>query len=239
MAEIDIKNARVYVRDGKSVQMGATSLVAAEVLAGVSVITFDAGSVAAEGLKVGMWLALGSTLRPRYFITGITGEAVTLHMPLLATVAADARLYRSDWNELEVQLGEGNLTYSIKTPREYKKSRGRLDRVKNADEEPLEVSIDGIWEYFQSNTGQTVTINEALLRIYQAAAWVSAGEECQPYSVDLVVDYKPDCANLTKPNELLIFPDFRCDNLDGDLSGGSLSIPGNCLALLPVAIRYT
>lgn len=238
MNEVDIKNSRIYLRDGKTVQVGAATLTDGISAAGQAVINFATGEVANEGLEVGMWLAPNSTLRPRYFITDITGDAVTVHTNLLAAIPDATRLYRSDWNQIEVEIGEGNLSYSEKAPREYKLSRGRLNRVKNADEEPLEVSIDAIWEYIESNGVDPVSITEALRRSGNASSWISVGEECMPYSLDLAVVYTPDCAELTDPNELLIFPDFRYESIDGDLSAGSLAIPGKCLALKPISARY-
>lgn len=239
LGEIDMKNTILRLRDGKAKQMAVASLVAADVDAGDAVITFDAGTVAAEGLAPGMWIAVGALMRPRYFIKSITGEAVTVHRGVDADIAADARLYVSDWNELEIEVGEGNFTWSAKTPRDYKLSRGRLSRRKNGDEEPMDVNIDGIWDKLSSVTADTVpTILEALTRTGEAADWVSAGGECQPYSLDVVVDHRPDCANLTRPNELTIFPDFATANIDGDLENGSLSVPGQCMELLPISIRY-
>lgn len=240
LGEIDMKNVILRLRDGKAVQMGATSLVSALVEAGDNEITFDAGTVAAEGLAPGMWLADGTLMRPRYFITAITGETVTLHRGVEADIAMDARLYVSDWNELEIDIGEGNFTWSAKTPREYKLSRGKLSRAKNADEEPMDVNIDAIWDKITSvSTDSAVTILEALTRTGEAADWVSTGGECQPYALDVVINHVPDCANLVQPNELTIFPEFRTSNIDGDLENGSLAVPGQCMALLPISIRYT
>jgi len=238
LGEIDMKNSRLYIRDGKAKQMGVASSVASLVEAGDDEITFDAGTVAAEGLETGMWVADGALMRPRYFIKEVTGETIKLHRGVEADILADVRLYVSDWNQLEIEIGEGDFTFSAKTPREYKLSRGRLSRVKNADEEPMDVNIDAIWDKLSSNSGDPPTVVEALTRTGEAVAWVSAGGECQPYSVDIVLDHQPDCANLDLPNELTIFPDFRTTNLDGALGDGSLSLPGQCMELLPISIRY-
>lgn len=238
--EIDMKNTTLYIRDGKAVQLSAGQETSGITAAGATSITFAAGGVAAAGLSVGMWLAADSSLRPRYFITAIDGDDVTIHRGLEAAIPDATLIHKSDWNQLEIDIGEGNLTWSLKLPREYKLSKGKLSHAKNADEEPMDVSVDAIWDFISSNVGGGVpTVYEALLRTGEAATWVSAGGECQPYSVDLVLLNEPDCATLTNPNEIIVYPDFRPDNLDGDLDGGTLSLPGKCMSLTPITARYT
>lgn len=236
--DIDIKNTHIYLRDGSGDQMEITSLVAGPVAAGATTITFDAATVATEGLEIGMWVAPDDSLRPRYFITAIDGEEITIHKPLEEAIADEAQLYRSDWFELDLEIGEGNLTFSTKQPREYKLSRGRLNRVKNADEEPMDLSLDAIWQSLTSNGVNDPLPYEAVLREGEAAAWVSTGGECQPYALDVVLVHEPDCATLTLPNEMVIFPEFRTNNVDGDLSGSTLAMPGQCMAIRPISIRY-
>jgi len=236
--EIDMKNTTLYIRDGKNAQAMAGQEVDGIQAAGQNEIDFVVGGVAAAGLAVGMWLAPDTTVRPRYFITKIATDTVTLHKNLEAAIPDTTLLYVSDWNELEIEIGEGNMTWSLKLPRDYKKSKGRLSHVKDGDEEPMDVSVDALWDYLQANTGGTPTIYEALLRKGEAATWISAGGECQPYSVDIVLLNVPDCATLATPNELIIFPDFRPENLDGDLGGGTLALPGKSFSLTPITARY-
>ena len=45
-------------------------------------------------------------------------------------------------NTLEIKVGEGNLTYSEKVNREYTLNRGILDKVRDGDQTPMDVSFD-------------------------------------------------------------------------------------------------
>jgi hypothetical protein len=141
-------------------------------------------------------------------------------------------------NSVAVKVGEGNLTYSEKKPREYIKDKGILDTVRNADQEPMEVSFQFQWIFLISDGGSDPTIEEALKQTGNASTWVtSAADTCEPYAVDVVVDYDPDCG-ATK-SEKYTFPDFRYETLEHDLKAGTVSAQGMCNAIVPIITRHT
>lgn len=238
--EIDLKDVTMYLADGTAAQApdvtGVTDGISAE---GQDEIEFVTGGVAAAGIELGSWVAVGTTMRPRYFVVDIDGDTITLHKNLEEAIPDDTQLYVSAPKKLEFEIGEGNFTYSEKREREVKLSRGRLARVKDADEQPMDVNFDLIWETLTAHSGGNDVIpTDALKRKRSAADWVSTGGECQPFAVDVILDKRPDCATLTKPNELLIFPEFRYNSIDGDLSSAQLSVPGISFALEPISIAY-
>lgn len=134
--------------------------------------------------------------------------------------------------ELEVKVGEGNLTYSEKRNMEYTLDRGVLDEVKEGDQVPVDVSLDLVWEYITggSDTGAVGTVEDFLKRRGVYAANVSTdADACRPYAIDIVVEYVPVCAGaVVKPNETIILADFRWESLDHDLRAGTISCTGKC-----------
>ena len=130
--------------------------------------------------------------------------------------------------KLEIKVGEGNLTFTENSPREYKKNRGRLDTVRDADEEPVDVSFDFVWEFLSAVAGSTTpTIKEALKQSGEAETWLSTSDDfCEPYCCDIEVHYDPACGGAN--TELIILEQFRSETLEHNLSDGQISCTGKC-----------
>lgn len=130
-------------------------------------------------------------------------------------------------HKVEIKIGEGNLTFSEKTPRTYIKDRGVLDTVKDADEEPMEVNFDFVWEFLKSDTGEPPTVREALYREGNASSWTSSSDDaCEPYCVDIEIFYDPPCSD--DPNERILLEEFRQESLDYDARNSSVACSGKC-----------
>lgn len=141
-------------------------------------------------------------------------------------------------NELVVKIGEGNVSWTERVEREYMLDRGIIDEVRNGDETPMEVSLDFNWEYIQgkTGTGELPTIMDALKKKGNASAWVSTdADTCRPFAVDIVIEYEPECG--TGNNETITFPDFRYEEISGDLRAATFSCSGRCNATEPTAVR--
>ena len=139
-------------------------------------------------------------------------------------------------NSITVVMGEGNLTWSEKKPRIYDKDRGRLDTVRNADEEPMEVQFAARWEYIKADTGDDATIEDALKQRGEASDWVSSSADtCEPYAVNLKFTFTPICSG--DKEEIFLFPDFRYETLDHDAQAATISISGMCNAVEPTITR--
>lgn len=140
-------------------------------------------------------------------------------------------------NELTVVFGDGNFSYSEQKPREYIKDRGRITTgfVRDGEEEPVSIDIEGSWTEMRAASGGPVTLEEALKKTGAAAAWTSTGDTCEPYSVDLVFEYGAECSGTL--GHRLTFPDFRYEQLDYDAKAGTLKITGKAKCVAPTVIR--
>jgi len=140
-------------------------------------------------------------------------------------------------NEVEIDIGQGNLTWTETFNREYIPNRGTLDDVVEGDEAPMAVDFQFILEFLKSVSGGTTpTVYEALNKIGAAALWVSTDSDlCRPYAVDITVANVPNCA--TGFNETYIFPDFRLDSMNPDIGGAQVGASGRCNAVRPTITK--
>jgi len=140
--------------------------------------------------------------------------------------------------EIEVKIGEGNLTYSENRNIEYILDRGNLDDVREGDQVPLDVSFDFQWEYIVGSSGSAIpTVEEALKGTGEAAAWVSTDSDaCRPFAVDLEITYAP-VPSTCGDQEVITFSDFRYETLDHDLREGTISCAGKCNVTTATAVR--
>lgn len=141
-------------------------------------------------------------------------------------------------NTINVKIGDGTLTWTQKRPLKYVKSRGLLDTVRLGDEEPVEVTFNGVYEWIKGDSAASdpVNIYEALTKTGQAAAWASADSDtCAPYSVDLQITYDPVCTGAK--NEIILFSDFRWEEIQVDEKEGTFSVKGMCNVTAPTVTR--
>lgn len=140
--------------------------------------------------------------------------------------------------EVDVKIGEGNLTYTENKEYEYELDRGTLDTVKLGNDQPLDITIDFVYEFVSTGTGEPITPVDALKGIRGAAEFTSSSADpCEPYAVDIEVDHNPGaCIGLVE-KEVTLFPDFRHDTLEYDLDEATISTTGRCNATEPVITR--
>lgn len=141
-------------------------------------------------------------------------------------------------NVFNVLFGEGNFSYTETRNRQYIKDRGNVSTgfVRDGDEEPVSVNIEGVWTEMRAASGGAVTLEEALKKTGAAASWVSAATDpCEPYAVDLVFEYGSECAGTL--GHRLTFDDFRYEQLDYDAKANTVKITGKCKVMQPTIIR--
>jgi hypothetical protein len=130
-------------------------------------------------------------------------------------------------NEVEIKIGEGQMRYTEKKTRIYRKDRGLLDEVVNGDEEPMDVVFDLQWEYIKASSGGTPTIEDALKQRGEASAWVSTDDDlCAPYCVDIELHNAVPCGD--DEDEVILLEHFRWEQLDHDLRGATIACTGKC-----------
>lgn len=233
---IDLKNCTIFLEDGFS----ATGAVN-----NASGYTIGATSVVVDGFTGILPVGNNVTFQgdaTEYTITSTvetTGNTTTINItPALTTALTDNQVVTVGPNRLEIKVGDGTLTYSETKNREYKLNRGKLDKVRNGDEAPLEVSLTLAWTYIKSATGEPPSPEECLKNSGNASTWVSTGQGCDPFAVNLVIKNAPTaCVGETNPVETITFPEFRYEKLDHDAKAGTIATSGKCNALVPTIVR--
>lgn len=138
--------------------------------------------------------------------------------------------------QLEIKIGDGNLTYTESSEYEYDLDRGVLDSVRAGDQVPLDLSLDFVYEYITTGTGEEISPMDALKKIGGAADWVSSSADtCEPYAIDVEVVHTPICT--TQAIETTVFPDFRSESREPDLGEAAVSVTGRCNAVQPIVTR--
>ncbi len=133
-------------------------------------------------------------------------------------------------NKLALRIGDGNIEFDESKVREYVKDRGVLYDVRDGDEEPMDVTLDIIWEHLKaSSTSNDVTPEDFLKFRGGASSFVSSDSNaCRPKSIDLWIVYDPACS--TEEIEKIELPDFRYEKLNHNAKQGMLKCTGKCNA---------
>lgn len=235
MAAIDLKNCTIIIRDGYTGPAGTHAVNnVAGYAAGAVTMTVDgftgavadgdqftvAGSVDAD---TGDLIIHRITAHTE---TTSNTTSITFTPGLGDDVVDDAAITIVP-HQIEATLGEGNLTYSEKRSFKYQLNRGKLDTVKEEDEQPMEVKLDFTWEFLKSNTGEVPTIEEVFKQEGNASTWKStSADPCEPYAVDIVITNIPPCEDVA--DEEIVLPDFRWEDLSHDAKASTVSVTGKC-----------
>jgi hypothetical protein len=246
MARIELRHATIRIKDGFS-GTGAVNDTPANGTTDLDVDTLVVnGVLGTDRIPVGArFTMVGST--QAYTVTARTpadGSATTTNIvftPAIATasgVPVDNAVITFLPQQIEVTIGDGNLTYTENRELEYELDRGELDSVRQGDDQPMEVTLDMVYEFVTTGTSETITPVDALKRKNGADEWVSSSSDsCEPYSVDLEVLHEPACSVGSIEDEVTLFPDFRWDSLEFDLREATISATGRCNAVEPTITR--
>jgi hypothetical protein len=237
MAQIDLKKATIYIKDGYS---GATG-------AKVGAVNNGAGYPAATTILTVDGFTAAVTIGDIVTIVGskasdtnrLTRHTITAHTettgattsitisPGLSASVLDNAVITVQPHQLEVKIGTGNLTWTEKRNIEYVRDRGALDTVREGDEEPVEVKTDFTWEFLKADTGNPPSVEDAVKQRGEAVGWTSSSDDaCEPYAVDIEIWYNPPCSG--EKDEQMLLEDFRWEQLDHNLKDGQVSMSGKC-----------
>jgi hypothetical protein len=163
--------------------------------------------------------------------------SVALETAGTGVVEAQVEASLDGQQSLTVKVGEGNLTYSEHRAVEFTRDRGVLDSVRLADEEPMDISMDIMWEWISSVASSgTPTMEDALKQINEASAWVTTADDtCQPFCVDIEFHNAPQCTGIE--DEILMFEEYYYETLDHDPREGTISTSGRCNRKVATATR--
>ena len=138
--------------------------------------------------------------------------------------------------QIEIKIGDGNVTYTEANEYEYDLDRGVLDTVRAGDEVPMDVSLDFVYEYITTGTGEAISPMDVLKKIGGASGWVSSSSDaCEPYAIDVEVVHTPLCT--TQAIETTVFSDFRSDSREVDLGEAAVAVSGRCNVTQPTVTR--
>jgi len=134
--------------------------------------------------------------------------------------------------QLEIKIGDGNITYTENRTFEYMLDRGDLDTVREGDQVPLDVRLECTYEHITTGTSEEISPLDALKGIGNASGWVtSSSDQCEPYAIDIEVEHDPPCGVVQ--TEITLFPDFRADSKEVNLKDATISLTGKCNVIEP------
>jgi len=138
---------------------------------------------------------------------------------------------------LQLKIAEGTISYDEKKARKYTKDRGLLSGIMNADEDPMDVKLDTIWEFVTASTGSgTPTPEDVLKNRGEASAWVTTDEDgCNPFCIDIEVRYAPGCNAVA--DEFITLPYFRYEAINHDFKNAMFATTGKCNVTQATVVR--
>jgi len=247
MARIELRDCDVLLKDGLS-GSGAVNQSSDVPEQGDTALTVDTlvlNTRDTDLVPVGARFTLaGETAETVHTVTARTpADAspttdITFSPALGAGTYVDGGVLTFLPQQLDIKIGDGNITYTEHDEYEYLLDRGDLDTVKEGNEVPMDVKIDCVFEHITTGTGEAISPMDALKGIASASEWVSASSDlCEPYAVDVIVLHTPPCG--TAQMERVTFPDFRSETREISYKDATISITGKCKATEPIVERET
>jgi hypothetical protein len=240
-AQIDLKNVTIKFVDGNS-QSGFLVNNAGGYPAGTATVTVDGGTgIIRNHTRVCFASEAPSLLHVVTAHTETLGNTTSITFtPALGDAIVDNDPITVGGRELEVIIGEGNLTYNEQRTMEYKLDRGLLDTVREGDQIPIDITLDFRWDFLKATPTETTndepTIEDALKKRGGASNWVSSSSDpCEPYAVDIELCNTPDCEEVL--DEIITLVDFRWESLDHDLRAGTVAATGKSNSVQASIVR--
>lgn len=239
----------IKLKDGLSgtgaIDQLATPPVATDLTMTIDTTVLNAGGLGTDVVPVGAkFLVAGETaattvhtVTARVPSDGLTATTDITFTPALgAGTYVDGGVITYQAIELEIKIGDGNLTYTEANEYEYDLDRGVLDTVRAGDQVPVDLSLDFVYEYVTTGTSETTSPMDALKKIGDASEWrSSSADPCEPYAVDVEVVHTPICT--TQEIETTVFNDFRSESREPDLGEATISVSGRCNIVQPTITR--
>lgn len=192
----------------------------------------DGASLTGEGAAVAV-LGVQTGVLP---VASDTTLSITFAPALGAGTYVDNAVITFKPQRLNIKIGEGNLTYTEHREYTYMNDRGELDTVRESKETPLDVKLDSVYEHITTGTGENIAPMDALKGVNGAAEWVSSSPDlCEPYCIDVLVEYNPPCAPSNR--ETTLFPMFRAETREMNFSAATIGLTGKCFAVEPLVYR--
>ena len=245
MARIELRDAIIRIKDGLS---GTGAINEPSTAPVVTDTSFDIDTVVlnttdTDQVPVGARFTVAGetaattvhTVTARTPTTGTTTN-ITFTPALGAGTYVDGGVVTFLPQQISVTIGDGNLTWTVNKEYEYLLDRGNLDTVREGDQQPMDVTLDSVYEQITTGTSETITPYDAMNGVGDASEWVSSSSDaCEPYAVDIEVSHSQSCG--TAQDETTLLPDFRYDTLEVDIDAATISFTGRCNAVTPTVPR--
>lgn len=242
MARIELREATIRIKDGLSGTGAVNEMTPASAATDLDVDTLVLNTTDTDLVPVGARFTIaGETGTPIHTVTARTpataGPTTNITFtPATAAGVADNAVITFLPQQIEVTLGDGNLTWTVNKEYEYLLDRGNLDTVREGDQVPMDVVLDSVYEFITTGTSETISPYDAMNQEGGAVDWVSSSADaCEPYCVDIEIEHTPSCG--TAQTETTLLPDFRYDTLDVDLDAATISFTGRCNVVKPTVTR--
>jgi hypothetical protein len=241
MARIELRDATIRLKDGTA----GTGLVAAN--AAINATNIDVNTIVlntddTDLIPVGARLTVNSdTTNTVYVVTARSpanaGPTTNITVsPLVAHALAANDVITFTSQQLDIKIGDGTLKYTENKNYDYLLDRGNLDTVREGNEQPVDVTLDFVYEHVTTGTSENISPVDALKNIAAASEWVSSSADlCEPYCVDIEIEHIQPCG--TNQDEYTILPDFRFEKLDFDLKAATIAVSGKCMASSAIVTR--
>ena len=240
MAQIDLKFATIKITDGYGGALAVNQPTTAPA-AGDSHMTVDGFTGTVQS---GDTFKVAGETDPTavHTVTGHTETAgnttgLTFTPALGAGTYADNGVVTLLPHALTLYIGDGTLEYTEHRNIDYKLNQGLLKYTRLGDQAPMDVSLDFVWEFLTSANGDVIpTPEDALKRRNKASNWVTTGTDpCEPYAVNIEVEYVPPCGNVDP--ETITLQYFRYEELQHSFKDAQISVKGKCMAQQALAAR--
>lgn len=225
MARIDLKDAVIRIKDG---YVGAAAVNnGGGYAAGTTVMTINGAPAAAIPDNASFTIPGSNRIHTVTTATGGPPSTSITFTPALQGAVIDTAVITFAGRALEVNIGEGDLSYVENKERIYERNKGNLSDVREGDEQPVEVTFAFTWEEITAVSGGTPTIEDVFKNRGEAASWVSSDSDpCQPFAVDIEIEHIPSCT--TKEREIVLLPDFRYEQLEHSYEDATVASTGRC-----------
>jgi hypothetical protein len=227
----------MYLEDGLS---GTASIndAAPAVLTGETNLDVNGATVAlntdvTNKIPVGARFTIaGETGSPIHTVTARTPTSAgpttnIVFTPAVASDVSDTAVLTFLNQQIEIRIGDGDLSWTESREILYDLDRDILDDVRLGPEQPIEVNAAFVFEWASTGTGEPISPIDAIKRINEAAEWVSSdSDQCRPYAVDIVADHIVPCG--TNQDQRFTFEDFRWESLEYSIQDAAITLSGRC-----------
>ena len=242
MARIELRDCTIRFKDGLAGTAKLTSSPPSSGVTSMAVGTVALNTADTDQIPVGARFTVAQETSPQTHVvlTRTPGSGATTSVTFSPALGAGTYAENGGVTfapqELEIKIGDGNITYTEHKEYQYLLDRGDLDTVREGNEVPMDVKLDCVYEHITTGTSETISPMDAIKGVGSASEWVSSSADlCEPYSIDLEVEHEPNCG--VAQNENTLFPDFRPDTKEVNFKDATISVSGKCNATEPVVSR--